>query len=423
MREPCLYDGHVGHIRKYVAGTTLALVLVGIIGCAPEPEADTAAKTSAPAEVTETPKPEPTPEPQPGVGPECPTDHCVSVLMTGDLLFHEGLWSQSAIPTNAEGQNFDFVPLLEGQKPYLDRADLAICQMETPLAPVGGPYAGCPAFSAPPELAAAVKAIGYDVCTTASNHTVDQGTEGLLRTLDGLDAAGIAHTGSYRAEGEQDEPLIVEANGAKVAIMTSTFSLNGLNAEFPWQVDYREEEPRNDPERMIAKAKKAREMGADLVIGVQHIGEEYWSEPTPGQRDLALQLQDSGEFDFVYQHHAHAVQPLENYNGKWILYGTGNTISESAPPAQQVNNEFLMTRIQFAKQADGTWATNDVSWNAATNSQNGAYKWCSVMPDQPQGVCQSAEFDAGVLERTRATVNAMGAAEAGAREWLLSEEQ
>ena len=117
MREPCLYDGHVGHIRKYVAGTTLALVLVGIIGCAPEPEADTAAKTSAPAEVTETPKPEPTPEPRPGVGPECPTDHCVSVLMTGDLLFHEGLWSQSAIPTNAEGQNFDFVPLLEGQKP------------------------------------------------------------------------------------------------------------------------------------------------------------------------------------------------------------------------------------------------------------------------------------------------------------------
>ena len=409
-------------MRKYAAGAVSALVLFGLVACAPEPDAAPAAETSAPEEQVETPEPEPAPEPKPGAGPACPTDHCVSVVVTGDLLFHEGLWSQSAIPTNELGQNFDFVPLLEGQKPYLDRSDLAICQMETPLAPVGGPYAGYPAFSTPPELAAAVKAVGYDVCTTASNHTVDQGTEGLIRTLDGLDAAGIAHTGSYRAEGEQDEPLIVEANGAKVAIMTSTFSLNGLNAEFPWQVDYRDEEPRVDPERMIAKAQKAREMGADLVIGVQHIGEEYWSEPTPGQRDLALQLHESGAFDFVYQHHAHAVQPLENVNGKWVLYGTGNTISESAPPAQQVNNEFLMTRVQFAKQADGTWTTNDVSWNAATNTQNGAYKWCAVMPDQPQGVCQSAEFDAGVLERTRATVNAMGAAEAGAREWLLSEE-
>ncbi|WP_449283175.1 CapA family protein [Leucobacter sp.] len=411
----------VTRVNKIAAVGAAFAVLLGIAGCAPEPEAAPAAEEPR-RTATPTPEPEPEPEPQPGAGPECPTDHCVSVTVTGDLLFHEGLWSQYAIPTDAEGRNFDFVPLLEGQRAYLDRTDLAICQMETPLAPVGGPYAGYPAFSTPPELAAAVKEIGYDVCTTASNHTVDQGTEGLVRTLDELDAVGIAHTGSYRAEGERDVPLIVEANGVKIAVITSTFSLNGLYAEYDWQVDYREQEPRVDPERAIAKAEKAREMGAEIVIGVQHIGEEYWSEPTPGQMELAHQLHDSGLFDFVYQHHAHAVQPLESYEGKWILYGTGNTISESAPPAQQVNNEFLMTRVQFARQADGTWTTNDVSWNAATNTQDGRYKWCSVMPDQPQGVCQSPEFDAGVLERTRATVNSMGAAENGAREWLITEE-
>ncbi|MBP1327160.1 poly-gamma-glutamate synthesis protein (capsule biosynthesis protein) [Leucobacter exalbidus] len=423
-------------IKKYALAMSAALLVLASVGCAPEPgtEADTKTSTSATdasaeesgageSDAAATPEaPAAEPVSLPGAGPECPTDHCVSVAVSGDLLFHEGLWSQYAIETNEAGQNFDFVPLLEGQKAYLDQTDLAVCQMETPLAPVGGPYLGYPAFSTPPELAAAVKAVGYDVCTTASNHTVDQGTEGLLRTLDGLDAAGIAHTGSYRAEGDRDEPLIVEANGAKVAILTSTFSLNGLNAEHDWQVDFRMEEPRVDPERMIIKAQKARDMGADLVIGVQHIGEEYWSEPTPGQMELAHQLHDSGLFDFVYQHHAHAVQPLEDYNGKWVLYGTGNTISESAPAAQQVNNEFLMTRVQFAKQADGTWTTNDVAWNAATNTQDGAYKWCSVMPDQPQGVCQSPEFDSGVLSRTAATVNAMGAAESGAHEWLVTQE-
>ena len=337
--------------------------------------------------------------------------------MTGDLLFHRSLWEPFAIQPNEAGQMFDFVPLLDGQQRYLDRTDLAICQFETPAAPTGGPYSGFPLFSTPPELAAAVKAIGYDVCTTASNHTVDQGTDGLLRTLDVLEAAGIEHTGSYREAGERDVPLIVEANGVKIGIITSTFSLNGLAAEYDWQVDFPLE-----PERAIAKAQAAREAGAEIVLGVQHAGTEYATMPDEQQTSNARMLADSGEFDFIYNHHTHSVQPMELYNDTWILYGLGNTISESAPPENRVNNEFLMARVQFAQQETGEWQVNDLAWNAATNIQAGAYKWCSVMPDQPQGVCQSPDVDRDVLERTRATVNAMGAAEAGAREWNISDE-
>ena len=402
-----------------LTAATAALLVLGLAGCAPEEPK--AAELEA---VEVTPEPEPTPEPEllPGAGPACPTEHCVSVAVAGDFLFHEGLWSPFAIPTNEAGQNFDFVPLLEGAKPYLDRSDLAICQMETPLAPSGGPYLGYPNFSTPPELANAAKEVGFDACTTASNHSVDMGTEGLLRTLDKLDEVGLAHTGTYRAEGERDVPLIVEANGAKVAIITSTFSVNGNFNEHWWQVDYRDEEPRTDPDRAIAKAALAREMGADLVIGVQHIGEEYWSEPTGGQVELSHQLADSGQFDFIYSHHPHSIQPLENYNGTWILYSTGNFISESAPPERRVNNEFLLSRVQFARQPDGSWVTNDMAWTAATNMQGGGYKWCSVASDQPQGVCQGDAFDADVRERTRATVDARGAAEAGAHEWLITQE-
>lgn len=402
-----------------LTAASAALLALGLAGCAPEePEAAKPAPTKAAPEAA----PEPEPVSLPGAGPACPTDQCVSVAVAGDLLFHEGLWSPFAIPTNEAGQNFDFMPLLEGAKPYLDRSDLAICQMETPLAATGGPYLGYPNFNTPPEVADAVKAIGFDVCTTASNHSVDMGTEGLVRTLDKLDQVGLAHTGTYRAEGERDVPLIVEANGAKIAIITSTFSVNGNFNENWWQVDYREEEPRTDPERAIAKATLAREMGADLVIGVQHIGEEYWSEPTGGQVELSYQLADSGQFDFIYGHHPHSIQPLENYNGTWILYSTGNFISESAPPERRVNNEFLLSRVQFAKQADGTWTTTDMAWTAATNMQGGGYKWCSVASDAPNGSCQGEAFDADVRERTRATVDARGAAEAGAHEWLLTQE-
>lgn len=403
--------------RWIAAAGALALIL-GASACAPEPE------EVEPDPVVETPVTEepPAPEPMPGVGPECPTDHCVSVAFAGDFLFHPGLWQPFAIPTDSEGRNFDFVPLLESAKQYLDRADLAIYQQETPVSAPGGPYSGYPLFSTPPEVVDAAKAIGFDVATTASNHSVDMGTEGLVRTLDKLDAVGLEHTGTYRAEGDRDIPLIVESNGVKIAIITSTYGLNGNYNEFDWQVDFSGIDFDLDVERSIEKAKKAREMGADIVIGLQHNGAEYWTEPTIEQLTDAHALMDSGEFDFMYSHHTHSIEPVEFYNGKWIFYGMGNFISESAPPENRVNNEFMLARAQFAKQEDGSWTVNDVAWTVATNMQNGGYKWCPVAADAPQGVCQGEAFDADVLERTRTTVNSMGAADHGLREWLITEE-
>ena len=400
-------------IRKTLAALAAVTLLFGLSACQAEPEPAPKPKpTAAP-----TPPPAPEPERQPGAGPACPTDHCTTLTITGDMLFHPGLWRPFAIPTTAEGRNYDLFPLLEGQKPYLDRSDVSVCQQETPLGALGGVFTGYPVFNTPPELAVAAAQLGYDVCTTASNHTIDMGTEGLNRTLDTLDANGIKHTGSYRSEAEANEVLIVEANGAKIAFITSTFSLNGFEPEAAWQVDYP-----LAPERSIEKAQRARDLGADLVIGVQHAGTEYSTVPDVQQTGNAHALMDSGLFDFVYNHHTHSIQPIEPYNGKFIAYGTGNGISESAPYENRVNNEFLLLRIQFAKQAYGTWTTNDLAWAPATNLQNGGYKWCSVASDAPQGVCQSPDFDADVRERTRATVNAMGAEGAGVHELLLTQD-
>jgi hypothetical protein len=395
-----------------LAAVAIIGLTFGLSACQAEPEPVVVAPTPV-----VTPEPAPEPEPQPGAGPACPTEHCVTLTMTGDMLFHPGLWRPFQIPTTEDGRNYDLYPLLEGQKPYLDRSDIAVCHQETPLGVLGGEYTGYPVFNTPPELALASAQLGYDVCTTASNHTIDMGTEGLNRTLDTLEANGLKHTGSYRTPEEAEEILIVEANGAKVAFISATFSLNGYEAEADWQVDYP-----LAPERAIERAQRARDLGADIVIGVQHAGTEYSTVPDVQQMGNARQLVDSGLFDFVYNHHTHSVQPIEMYNGKWIAYGTGNGISESAPFENRVNNEFLLLRLQFAQQIDGTWAANDLAWAPATNTQNGGYKWCSVASDAPQGVCESPEFDADVRERTRATVNSMGALDSGVHELLLSQD-
>ena len=382
-----------------------------------ERKADSQAEQSAvqTEQKAEQPKPQPKPEPRPGVGPECDSDHCVSVAVAGDLLFHEGLWSAFATD-GTDGKYFDLFPLLEGTKAYYDRADLAICDFETPLANPGGPYAAYPIFYIPPEVADAAAQVGYDACTTATNHSIDAGTAGLNWTLDKLDSLGIAHTGTYRSEEESKDVLIVEKNGVKIGIIQAVYALNGLIPEYEWQVD-----SPIDLDKMIAKAKQAREEGAEIVLAAVHNGNEYWNEPSEEQVMQAHTLVDSGEFDFVYMHHAHAIQPIEKYNGVWISYGLGNSISETSP-WYEANNQFLLLRAQFSKH--DKWELTDLAWAPGVNRQAGVptYKWCSVASDHPQGVCRSEAEDAAVNANVRSIVEAMGAAEDGLHEWLVTED-
>lgn len=348
-----------------------------------------------------------------GAGPSCPTNACTTLLVTGDMLFHAGLWNQYKTPASADGRNFNFVPLLEGQVPYLKTADAAICHMETPLAAAGGPYSGYPIFNIPPEIAADAKTVGYDACTQASNHSVDRGSAGIARSIATMDAAGLGHTGIYAsAASAANDILTIHTPAATVAVVNGTFSLNGLTAEYPWQVDG------IDSAALVAKAKRARAAGADIVVAGLHVGTEYQTTPNAQQLELDRALIDSGEFDFVYNHHSHAAQPLEKYHGKWIAYSLGNNISESSDN-YRVNNEFLMIRIQFAKDAAGVWTASDMAWVPAINKQGAKYVWCSVASDKPQGTCVSNAFDTESRARLQKVINAMGAEAAGAHELVL----
>ncbi len=141
----------------------------------------------------------------------------------------------------------------------------------------------------------------------------------------------------------------MQTPAAKVAIIQASYGLNGQIAEYPWQVDML------DAPAMIAKAVKARALGADIVLGVMHAGDEYASVPNGQQQDVAHALVDSGQFSMVYGHHTHSVLPIENYKGTWIVYGLGNGVTELSP-WYVVNNEGLLVRAQFGQDAAGKWA-------------------------------------------------------------------
>lgn len=389
------------------------LSLAGCTGTGTPPQAVPSGTTPASTEPAAAATPTSRPSTSPTTAPEgCPGQGCTSVVLTGDLLLHEGLWEQATLDG---GGTPDFRPLLAAQEEYVAPADLAVCHQETPLAEPGGPYSGFPAFNVPPQIADAVADLGYDACTTASNHTLDAGTVGLYRTLDTLDRAGLAHTGSYRTAEEAAEPLLIDTGEARVAIVTGTYALNGIVPEFGWQVD------QLDTAAMIERADAARTAGADVVLAAVHAGDEYADYANAQQREVAHTLVDSGRFDLIYGHHSHSVLPIEKYNGVWIVYGLGNTIADHLTPDIR-NTEGLLVRADFEKNDDGGWQVGELRWLPAT--WNGPeHRWCPVaasnlnrMADSDAS-CVSREEDAASRARTKATVEAMGAAEAGAVEW------
>ena len=116
-----------------------------------------------------------------------------TVSVSGDLLIHSPLWERAL--ALGGGNHYDFAPELAELKPYVADASLGICHVETPMTPA--PPTSYPIFNTPPALAKGIKATGWDVCDTASNHSLDQGQSGIDDTGKALDSNGIAHTGSF----------------------------------------------------------------------------------------------------------------------------------------------------------------------------------------------------------------------------------
>jgi poly-gamma-glutamate capsule biosynthesis protein CapA/YwtB (metallophosphatase superfamily) len=297
-------------------------------GCAAnEPAVRTPAQAPAPSPAatssSATSSGQPTQRP-----PAKPKRTSVTVVMNGDLLWHNTLWFGAREDARRRGRGgYDFAPLLAGMKPVIASADMAICHEEVPLASPGGPYRNYPLFAAPPHVVKAIVATGYDVCTTASNHSVDQGFAGLKRTLDDLDRAKIPHVGTARTKAESERPMIFTSKqGVKIAIVAATFSLNGLPMPEgkPWAVQ------RLSAKSLLRQAHRARTAGADIVLAAVHIGTEYSTSENAQQVKLARALTASPDVDLVYMHHPHVVQPWTTVNKKWVLYGVGNTVAQHA---------------------------------------------------------------------------------------------
>jgi poly-gamma-glutamate synthesis protein (capsule biosynthesis protein) len=247
----------------------------------------------------------------------------ITLAFTGDTLIHLALTHRAAEYGDESGEAYDFRPMFEPVRGLLSAADLAICHLEVPLSADNSVLSGYPLFSAPAGLAESLAWAGYDGCSTASNHSIDQGAAGVTDTLDVLDAAGLSHAGTARSAAEADQITMYDAAGVSVAHLAATWWLNGLHLpeDKPWLAEL------IDVDRLRDQAARARSEGADLVVVSIHCCTEYSSTPTAYQVELAATLLASPNIDLVIGHHAHVLQPAAAAAEEYVAYGLGNFLS------------------------------------------------------------------------------------------------
>jgi poly-gamma-glutamate synthesis protein (capsule biosynthesis protein) len=243
------------------------------------------------------------------------------IVAAGDILPHPSI-SRTALG-DGRGTRYDFTPMFAALRPLISRAALAICHVEIPL--TDAPPTMDPTFSAPTEVASAIAWAGFDVCSTASNHTLDQHQAGVDSTLAALDRAGVAHAGSYASAADAARIPILNADGVRVAFLAYTYGTNGIPPPDPWSVNL------ISYDRIAADATRARHDGADLVIVNLHWGTQYDHAPNDMQRSLATELLSRHVVDAIVGEHAHVVQPIERISGRFVSYGEGNLLASQYP--------------------------------------------------------------------------------------------
>ncbi len=258
--------------------------------------------------------------------PQPEPDVTVRIRATGDIMFH---------PSQLEGaydymtNTYNFEPSFKAIKNIIREADIAIANFEgTTAGNEVYAYQGYPLFNAPDEALDAIKNAGFDILSTANNHSLDTRKAGIIRTIEQIKARGMEPIGTFESKPET-RVLIKDVKGIRFAFMAYTEMVNGLESVLtPEDLDAMVNII--DEEKMKEDIIYAKDKNADVIIACLHWGDEYSRIQAQRQEILADMLFRSG-VDIILGSHPHVIQPTQtlDYDGKtkFIAYSMGNFLS------------------------------------------------------------------------------------------------
>jgi poly-gamma-glutamate capsule biosynthesis protein CapA/YwtB (metallophosphatase superfamily) len=242
----------------------------------------------------------------------------------GDLIF--GRRTSAAGPTSAPEHVWGDV------LPYLRACDAVFANLESPITTTSRRWhRGWKAIRlhAAPSVMALLKAANVRFVNLANNHAMDCEVDGLLDTMNHLDAGGISHAGAGRNAAEAAKPAILEAAGIKIGVLSITDNMPEFAAgpTQPGTNYLRIHSDKTTLDYIGRQIDQLRAAGAKLVVLSAHWGPNLRQWPTMGFRQFAHAALDCG-VDIVHGHSAHFVHGLDVHRNRVILYDTGDFLDD-----------------------------------------------------------------------------------------------
>ncbi|WP_133159388.1 CapA family protein [Solitalea longa] len=183
-----------------------------------------------------------------------------------------------------------------------------------------------------------------DVVNIANNHILDFYEEGLIETIGLLNKAGIAHVGAGSNSQQAAQPVIISKNGVNIGLLGFT------DNEPYWKAV---DKPGTNYVQVgdIATIKEAIAMvrnKVDILILSIHWGDKMNDKPLPEFVSFAHKIIEAG-VDIIHGHGAHVFQGIEVYNGKLIMYDTGDLIDDYELNPDLKNNQTCFFNCEIDK--------------------------------------------------------------------------
>lgn len=290
-----------------------------------------------------------------------PIKEDINIKMTviGDIMCHNSQYKDAY-----NGSTYDFSYVFDDIKDYISSADIAVGNLETTFAGKERGYSNYPRFNSPEQLAYNLKDMGIDVLCTANNHSMDTNYSGVVSTLDFLDDAGISHMGTSRTAEEQNQILVKDVNGIKIAFLAFTYGTNGIPV--PSANSYCVN--LIDKDLILKQLELAKAQEPDLICVNMHWGLEYQNVQNSDQEDWADFLFENG-VDVILGSHPHVLQPMEKRTVTledgttkdcFVIYSLGNFISGQTKKNTRTS---IILNINFTKDGEtGKTTIGDVSY-------------------------------------------------------------
>jgi poly-gamma-glutamate synthesis protein (capsule biosynthesis protein) len=281
-------------------------------------------------------------------------DNSVTLLFVGDIMGH-GPQVRAAYNPITKTYNYD--ACFQYMSPIFVQADYVIGNLEVTLGTK--PYRGYPQFSSPVELAIATKKAGINILATANNHSCDRRKKGIDKTISVLDSLQIMHLGTYNSTLAKDSinPLIIEKNHIKIALLNYTYGTNGIPVPKGSVVNLLKKET------IAADVIKAKSYHPDQIIAFVHWGEQYRDRPVQSQKKWFAYFKSLG-VNIVIGSHPHVIEPMEwdKEQNTLVVYSLGNFVSNQRSFPRDGAGIFELTLTKKEQQTFINQANYQLTW-------------------------------------------------------------